>query len=147
MRILCSPLNKLCHIRFAHTKLIAAGHPKENLHLFIQFLCTAVHQIKLLLRLRCEMLYSLFHRITNIFIFFIYTGEHDFLHFHAIFHADMKFSRRAHFITLHFRVHGLQKKWIGLNGKTELCRLYLLRHMGCPGLQNIRIKYKGRCLQ
>ena len=147
MGIFISLLNELCHIRFAHTKLITVGHPKENLDLFVQFLCTAVHQIKLPLRLRCKMLYSLFHRITDIFIFFIDSGEHDFLHFHATFHADMKFSRRAHFITLHFLVHGLQKKWICFNGKTELCRLYLLRHMGCPRLQNIRIKYKGRCLQ
>ena len=106
------------HVLFTHSKLVAAGHPEQDLHMPVQFFCAAAHQIKLPSGLCGIMYHALLHGTAHIFILFIYTGQNNFLHIQPVLYADMEFSRRAHFVPLHISVQYFHQERVCLHGET-----------------------------
>ena len=144
MRELLSVADTLCHIRLTHSKLIAAGHTKQQLHLAIQFVRTAAHQLQLASGFCCIMNHALLHGIAYILILLVHAGKHDLLHRKLSLHTDVKLSRRTHLITIHLGFQCFHQEWIGFDGKAQLRRVNHLFDPSGSLFQYISIKHKRR---
>ena len=144
MRELLSVADTLCHICLAHTKLITAGHTKQQLHLTIQFVRTAAHQLQLTSGFCCIMDHTLLHGIAYILILLVHTGKNNLLHGKLSLHTDVKLSRRTHFISIRLGFQCFHQKRIGFDGKAQLRRMNHLFDPSGSLLQYISIKHKRR---